>query len=85
MTAWSILAFVLHYAGSHPAEVLMVLGAIASMVEGWLVKWPAAQKVAKVLAAVGINLPAIKQAIASVEPQVVAAAEKVVDDKVAGK
>lgn len=77
MTVSVVLMACLKWALSHPAELTMAVGALASMLEGPLTKWPFMAKVANLLAQAGVNVPGLKNsAVALFVKEVEAVAEK---------
>ena len=75
MSASVIAALVvaLKWVAVHPAETLMSIGALASMLVGWLEKkWPKLAKVAVALAQMGVNVPGLLNSLKAKAPALIA-------------
>ena len=81
-SVYFVVLMCLHWVGSHPAEVVMVLGAVASLLKSRVeAKWPAVGKVFAFLAHLGVNLTGLRGVLMSEVPVVVKALETAVETK----
>lgn len=81
--SWLIIS--LKWLAANPSYAIMGAGAVASMLESQLSKWPWAVKFARVLGHLGVNVAGLKSELLPRVPAVVNAVEKAVEAKAAGK
>ena len=82
---WQILLVALVWMQSHPAECVLLAGAACSAFQKQLDRVPLVGKMGRVMAALGVNVGALRAELLPKVPVVVDAAEKAVEAKVAGK
>ena len=81
---WSVLLVVLKWMAAHPAEMALLIGFLASLVEKYVAGVPFLSKLVSAAAQVGLNGPGLVKALVKKEPAVIAAVEAAVEQK-AGK
>jgi hypothetical protein len=82
---WNVALMALVWMQNHPAESIMVAGALCSALQGWFDKVPLMGKLGRVMSGLGVNVVALKAEFLPKVPAVIGAVEKAVEAKVAGK